>query len=141
MRGVFQHAARLRHHACSLDVSADTRHNFLRLDRLGDVVDTADFEAAHDVFGFRQPGHEYHRYVIHALDQFDAFAGLETIDAGHHGVEQDQVGGDVVEPLQRAHAVGGDQHDVAALVERIGQHGEVVGLVVDDQDDMHIERC
>jgi len=76
----------------------------------------------------------------HPLDLLDAATGLEAVDAGHHRIEQDQVRRDVVQPLQRRQAVGGDQHDMAALIERVGQHGQVVGHVIDDQHHVSIER-
>ena len=60
-------------------------------------------------------------------------ATLEAVDARHHGVQQHDVGVGLRGALQRAGTVGGHQHGVAGLVQRVVQHGQVVGHVVDDQ--------
>ena len=85
------------------------------------------------MFGFGQAGHEDDRDVRGLLVGLQPARDLEAVDAGHHRVEQDDVGHRLGGALQRALAVGCDQHRIARLVERIVQHREVVGHVVDDQ--------
>ena len=65
---------------------------------------------------------------------------LETVEAGHHGVEQDHVGQRLGGARERRLAVERDQHGVAGVVERVVQRRDVVRHVVDDQHDGVVER-
>jgi hypothetical protein len=73
-------------------VDANAREHFHDHDRLGDAIDAAGFEPAHDVFGFCQPGHNNHGHVGQPGILLQAAAGLKTVHARHHRVEQDDVG-------------------------------------------------
>ena len=65
---------------------------------------------------------------------------LEAVHARHHRVEQHDVGQRLRGALQRGLAAGGHQHGVAGLVQRVVQHRQVVGHVVDDQHDVAVAR-
>ena len=58
---------------------------------------------------------------------------LKTIHAGHHGVQQDDVGHGLRGALQGSFARRGHQHGVARFVQCVVQHGQVVGHIVHDQ--------
>ena len=64
----------------------------------------------------------------------EAFAGLDAVEFGHHHVEQDEVGGDVLDALEGLQAIHGD----ADLVVFGAQHGaedlDVLLGVVDGED-------
>jgi hypothetical protein len=62
--------------------------------------------------------------------------GLETVDPRHHGVEQHDVGRDLFDDPHRRGAVERDHHRHAGAVERVGQHPQRLGRVVDDQRDV-----
>ena len=66
-------------------------------------------------------------------DGLQAPGDFEAVHAGHHGVEQHDVGQGLRGALQGGLAVGGHQHGVARFVERVVQHRQVVGHVVHDQ--------
>ena len=112
---------------------SNARQHFLGLDRLGDIVHAADFERGHQVFGFGEPCHENDGYVRCRRRSFEAARHLKAIHTGHHGVQQDDVGQGLRGALQGGLAPGGHQHGVAGLVQRVMQHSQVVGHVVNDQ--------
>ena len=124
---------RLPRAACALQMHVHARQHFLRLDRLGDVVDAACLQRGNKVLGLGEAGHEDDRDVRSGWVGLKPARDLEAVDAGHHGVEQHDVGARLCGALQRGFSVGRDQHGVAGFVERVVQHCEVVGHVVDDQ--------
>ena len=71
--------------------------------------------------------------------RLEAAAGLEPVKAGHHRVEQDHVGGDLVDERQREVAPHRDQHRRAGTLDRLGQEAQGVGRVVDDEDHVATE--
>jgi hypothetical protein len=66
---------------------ANPRQHLLDDDRLGHVIDATGLQAAHDVLGFGQPGHENHRHVGEAGVALEPPACLKTVHARHHGIE------------------------------------------------------
>ncbi len=74
------------------EVHANTRDHLVDHDRLGHVVDPADFEAAHQILGLCQSGHEDDRDVGEAWNALDLPAGLEAVGTRHDRIEQDDVG-------------------------------------------------
>ncbi len=60
-------------------------------------------------------------------------AGLEAVDARHDRIHQNQVGSDLVDQVQRAGPIGGNQNREPGAVERVGQKPERFGSVVDHQ--------
>ena len=115
---------------------ADARQHLLDHDRLGDVVDAAGFQPAHDVLGLGEPGHEDDRHVGKARVALEPPAGLEAVHAGHHGVEQDDVGRDLVDDAHRGRAVERHHHGHAGAVERVGEQPQRLRRVVDDERDV-----
>jgi hypothetical protein len=91
-------------------------------------------EGAHDVQGIDQSSHENHRNVAAVGSLLDGLAGLETVHAGHHGIEQNDVRLYQIQPLQGSRAIDGDQHPEAGVVQRVGEVGKVRRRVVDNQD-------
>ena len=135
-----QRAARLLHLARVLHVRGNAGQHFLRPDRLGDVIRAAGGEGGDDVFGLGQAGHEHDRNVLCAEVGLQPTGDFEAVHAGHQCVEQDHVGPALARALQRRFAVGGDQHGVAGFIQRVVQQREVFRDVVDDQDDIAVER-
>jgi hypothetical protein len=104
-----------------------------RADGLGHVVHAAGVEGGQHVFGVGEARHEDDGNVRRLGPGLEAARHFETVDAGHHRVQQHDVGVGLRGALQRAVAFGGHQHGVAGFVQRVVQHGQVVGHVVDDQ--------
>ena len=117
----------------ALQMHGDARQHFLRFDRLGDVVNAANFERSHQVFSLGQPGHEDDGYVRCRWRSLEAARHFKAVHTGHHGVEQDDVGQSLRGALQCGLSPGGHQHGVAGLVQSVMQHSQVVGHVIDDQ--------
>src|SRR5207249_4707317 len=94
----------------------DAGDQFARAERFGDVVISAHFEA-NDAVGFGGAGGEHDQgRVGGAVFSAQAAADLKAIDAGHHQVEDDQVGTMLGGDLETALTVGGDDHVVAVLL-------------------------
>src|SRR5262249_9691353 len=86
------------------------------------------------VGGIGPGGEKNNGDVPPVLDAFDALAGLEAVQLGHHHVQQDQVGSDLLADVERLLAVGGDPQ-LLALVFQDGRGRPDIGrCVVDDQD-------
>ena len=131
-----ERGARAVRHARIGEMHANARQQLVGHDRLGDVVDAAGLQALDDVLGLAQAGHEDHRHMRQRLVLLQAAAGLETVHARHHGVHQDHVGRDRSHDRQRLLALERDQHGHAGLLERVGQHAQRVGRVVDHEHDI-----
>ena len=110
----------LRHSGVG-QVDANSRQHLLDHDRFCHVIDAAGFQPAHDMFGFGETGHENHRHVGEPGVALQPPAGFKTVHAGHHGVEQNDVGRDLIDDPHRGGAVHCDHHGHAGAVERIGE--------------------
>jgi hypothetical protein len=101
---------------------------------LDDVVHGAEFQAEGFV-GVLAPGrHENHRYVLRAGVGLQAANDFKTIHAGHHDVEQDQVGLRIAaRDAQGQRSVGGNPYCVVGLQAAL-QDVEVFRCVIDEQD-------
>ena len=87
-----------------------------RADRLGDVVHRAQFQALLLVLDLGHGGQEDDRDVTRLRVGLELLADLVAVHAGHHDVEQDQVGRGVgPDDLQRLLAVVGDLDPVVVL--------------------------
>ena len=133
-----QRGSSLAFFTCALQVHLHAGQHFLGLDRLGDVVHTARLQRGHQVFGIKQAGHEDDGDVRRLRRRFQAPGHLKTVHAGHHGVQQHNVGQGLRRALQGRLAVGGDEHGVAGFVQRVVQHRQVVGHVVHDQHEVAV---
>jgi len=105
-----------------------------RADRLGDVIDCAKVEANFLVFIGGHGGDENHRDVAGFGNLAQLLQRLVAVHAGHHDIEQDQVGAwrrgcHGQRPLARV----GDT-DVIVVLEQAANHGQIVAIVIDDQD-------
>ncbi len=115
-------------------VCRDAGQDLFVLKRLDHVIDRADLEAAHLVGRIREGGHKDDRDCSRVCLGFEAAARLEPIEAGHHHVEQDEVGSGVLHLFERAQAVAGHQHFEPLLMQVIEQYTDVGRRVVDDQN-------
>ena len=112
----------------------DAQHQLARAERLGDVVVGAQLETDHAVLLRAERGQHDDREVAAGTD---AAEHLETIDAGQHHIEHDEVGPLVSHHRQRGLAVG-RLRDVVPLGAQVGQHHLADGrVVVDDEHVRH----
>ena len=118
------------------EVDADARQHLLDRDRFCYIIDTAGFQAAHDVFGFGQPGHEDDRNVVEAGVALQPLAGFKTVQPGHDRVEQYDVGRDLVDDPHRGCAVERDHDRHAGAVERVGEQPQGLRGIIDDEGDV-----
>ena len=109
----------------------DARDHLARVERLRDVVVRAHLQPDDlvDVLGAR--GEHQHG---HARLAADGGADLEPVEAGHHQVEQDEVGIDLAEAVERLAAVGCGDDLVAFVAEVEAQQAHDVGFVVGYED-------
>jgi hypothetical protein len=85
-----------------LHVRGHARQHLARADGLGHVVHAAGLEGGHHVLGLGQAGHEDDRDVRGGRVGLQPARHLEAVHAGHHGVEQHDVGVGLRGALQRA---------------------------------------
>ncbi len=105
-------------------------------DRLGEVVDAADLQPAHDMLGLAQAGHEDDGHVGEVIDRLQPAAGFEAADTRHHGIHQDQIRRDLLGQRQCAFAVERHQHRGTRALDRLGEKAERVRRIVHHQDDV-----
>lgn len=117
-------------------MDANARQHLLDHDWLGDVVDAAGFKSAHDMLGFGQARHEDHGNIGEPRIALQAPAGLESVNAGHHGVEQHDVGRDLFDDAHCGRAVERDHHRHPRAIERVGEQPQRLRRIVDDQRDV-----
>jgi len=115
------------------DRAAHARRQLDGLDRLRDVVDPADFEALAHVFRAVARGDEDDRDVRRLGLGLEPAAGLPSVDAGHHHVEQDQIWLLGLRERDRTLARARDLGLAADRLETPRQQLDVGDLVVDDQ--------
>ena len=115
-------------------VRRDPRYHLSNLEWFGDVIDAPRLEPHELVSRIGKTGHEDHRDVSSAFSRFQAPASLETVDARHHHVQQDQVGSHEAGPLQSLFTVLSDEHLMTYAFQTIHQHAEIGGHVIHDQD-------
>jgi len=71
----------------------------------------------------------------------DLPADLEAAHAGHHHVEQDEIGLDLIELRDRLLAVGRGVDLTGQRFEVGLEQLEVLGVIVDNEDDRVVEKC
>ena len=74
-----------------LQVGADAGDRLFGADRLGQVIDSTSAQALDDIVGFTFGGDEDDRGGFFAVALAELAAGLESVDAWHHDIEQDDV--------------------------------------------------
>ena len=114
----------------------DARQHFLDDDGLGDVVDASCLEAAHNVLGLRQAGHENDRRVGKLRIALEAPAGLKAVDAWHDGVEKDDVRRHLLGDADRRRAVESDEDGHLGGVQGVGENPQRIRGIVDDENDL-----
>ena len=120
-------------HAVQVHVGGHPCLDFLQMERLGDIVVAAGLEGPDLVGHVFQRTDENHRDIAQPQVGAQAPAGLEPIHAGHHHVEQDQVGRTAAGKLQ-AFGTAGGKADFVVVGQGGAEHFDVVRMVVDDQD-------
>src|ERR671931_2037667 len=115
----------------------DERGRLERVERLRDVVDAADVEAAGAVAELGPRGEEDDRDPARLLVEEELLGDAPTVEPGHHHVEEDHVG--LLRPrlLEAARAVGGfeDVHPLGLEVDPAQKPDR--GLVVDHEHLCH----
>src|SRR5687767_2813543 len=79
-------------------------------DRFGQEVISARFKAANTIVRLIQGGDHHNGYMMGVGVALDAPAYFDAVHAGHHNVEQHDVGLDALHRLQRIDAVHGGMH-------------------------------
>ncbi|EKD36899.1 MAG: hypothetical protein ACD_75C01332G0001 [uncultured bacterium] len=111
-----------------------TGQDFFPLQRFGDVIHSPRCESLYLVIHFRQGGHENNGNIAGSLHAFQAPAGLKTVNPGHEHIQQHQVGHGQERPSDAAFAILRNEDFVAVLFQNGRHDGEIVGIVVDNQD-------
>ena len=102
------------------------------LRRLDEEVGGAGFVGARDRGVVVEAGQHQHRQRFEAAQHAQFTAGLEAVEAGHHGVENDDVGKKIDQRRDRLLAAGG-LGDAEALVLQCDRGEQQVDLVVVDE--------
>ncbi len=121
-----EHLARLLGERAAQD-RAQAGEQLLELERLRQVVVGAGVEPLDPVADGVARGQHQDRDAVAAAAQPPG--DVEAVEAGHHHVENERVGGARVDGRERGVAVGGELHLVAGDLERALQrfaHGAVV---------------
>ncbi|MFK4593094.1 hypothetical protein ABIF55_008508 [Bradyrhizobium diazoefficiens] len=134
--GDVERGARALGQAGVAEMDTDARQHLLDHDRLGHVVDAAGVQPAHDMLGLGEARHEDHGDVGKARIALEAAAGLEAVDAGHHRIEQHDVGRDLLDDAHRRRAVERHHHRHPGAVERVGEQPQRLGRVIDNERDV-----
>ena len=113
---------------------AHPRQQLGLVDRLGEEIVGAGFDALDTLFAGVECGDHHHRQDPPGGSFADAPAHLVAGHARHHDVEQDQVGLGVRHLLERFGAGGCGDDLVAFYGEQIRQQLDVARRVVDDED-------
>jgi len=115
-----------------LQEAPDRDPEFVRLDRLAQVIGRAPLQRLHRGPDVLLAGDHHHREVGPGLP--DAPERLETVHPRHHQVQQDQVGGRTRQALQGLGSAGRGLYGVAVRGEEIVVEGAEEGVIVNGQD-------
>ena len=99
------------------EVGVDAGEKFVGIEGLGDIINGAEFKAAHDVLGVGFSGEKDDGDFAPLGIGSDLAAGFETVHFRHHDIEEDEVGLEAGEKFEGLPAVGGDTEAVAFLFE------------------------
>ena len=91
----------LLHEQAVLQVGADARDRLLGADGFGEVIDTAGAQALDHIIGFAFGGDKNDWGGFFAIALAELAAGLESVDARHHDIEQHQLRAERIVHLQR----------------------------------------
>ena len=128
------HAFELARLVVEREVGAHAGFDDGRADRLGDVIDRTGFQATLLVLDAAHGGDENDRNAPAVGVRLEAPADFQAAQAGHHDVEQDEVGRLVgIDDLERLLARRGDA-DSIVVTQHFAEQIDVFRAVVDDQD-------
>jgi hypothetical protein len=103
-------------------------------DRLGHIVDTSGCETFEHMLRLAQARHEDHGQTAEQFFALQSAARFESIQAGHDGIHEHEIGRDLLHEFERTAAVGCNQHREARLIQRVGEKAKRVWCVVDNQN-------
>ena len=127
---LFEHIAQAR----QFQMVTDARAHLFNIERFGDVVGAADFEALDLFLHGIDHRDEDHGNAVTGRRRLDLPANLVAVHARHHDVEQYQIGRRVA--IYRAHGTSartGDA-DVVSVLQRTEQGVDVLRDVVDNHE-------
>ncbi len=120
--------------AFEFDVGVDAGEEFGGIEGFGDVIDGAGVEGIEEVLEVVTGGEEDDGHGGGGGLLFESAADFESVHAGHHEVEEDEVwevSGDAFEGLG---AVGGGHDVIAGLGEHGADEPEVLDGIIDNED-------
>ena len=112
----------------------DTRVQFFHLKRLGDVIHSAGGKRLYLVQLLGESADEDDGNPLELVIRFEVFAHFVAVHLRHIDVQQDQVRGIASRREQRQLAAGNGADFIPAVLEHAGQHLEIGGGVVHDQN-------
>src|SRR5579863_2199853 len=118
----------------SLEGCVNPRSEKHRIERLGNVVFGARFNASHDAVDFVQSRNHHDRNVLKGGIGFDPHQHLQTIHLRHHQIEQDQVVTRLRRRLKRRSAIFGGVDEMTVPAKATRQQVAVGFRVVDHED-------
>ena len=105
-----------------------------RIERLGQEVLGAHLDASDDALGVIDAADHDHGQVTELLVALDALQHLDAVHAGHHEIEQDDVGTILGEHGEGGLPVAGGRRRMPLAFEGGGQETTVQRVVIDHQD-------
>ncbi len=123
--------------AAELQLDAYASEDFVLVERLGDVVDRAGFQPLDLGGGIGEGGEKDHRDLRHAGILLQSERHLVPVEAGHHHVQEHEIGSVLQGQPKSLFAVLGFEQDARLLAEDSTQEQQVGRVVVGDQDPAH----
>jgi hypothetical protein len=119
---------------CPRRTSARTRDQFGQFERFGDIIIPARIQTGYDIIGLAARGQEQNGHIVITRVGADFAAHTQAIEAGHHDVQNNQVGLPLVE---RPYGFG--PRCSAAYIEPFalqgtGQRAQHLGIIVNGQN-------
>ena len=120
--------------ALALEAGADPGAQQDRVERLGEIILGTSLDAADNGIDLLQARDHDHRNGVQALICLEPLEHLETVEVGHHQIEQDQIELLDREDLERPPARLGAGYAMAVARQAAEQQVAVAGIVVDHQN-------
>ena len=93
----------------------DSCQQFRLVERFGDIIHTAGFQSLHDIERVVHCREEDDRDFFRIRSGFQLLADFKTSQAGHHDVQQNEVEGCLLHPLQCVLAAFGESYVIAGF--------------------------
>jgi hypothetical protein len=119
-------------------MGVDARDQLLRAERLDDVVVGAEFEAADAIRFFAARGEHDDRRRRRARILADGLAHEQTVHAGQHEVEQDQIGRLRRQPRHHLRSRRHDIRRMSGAFEVVRDQLGDIRVILDDEDARHL---